>query len=102
MIASDEALQAVSLPIRIGVLILKACMLHNVETSCVTLSAADTAVLQECHESAPAGCWDDVIVVGPTSAFRSMFNVMWNTDTQLYEAFPEHEKLLQWLLPNLA
>ena len=29
-----------------------------------------------------------------------MFNVMWNEDTQLFEAFPEHEKLLLWLLPD--
>lgn len=77
-------------------------MSHNVEMSCMTLSGADNTVLQECHESAPAGCWDDVTVVGLTSAFRSMFNVMWNEDTQLFEAFQEHEKLLQWLLPDLA
>ncbi len=71
---------------------------------CVRVFLAQTirydTMLQECHESAPAGCWDDVTVVGPTSAFRSMFNVMWNADTQLFEAFPEHEKFLQWLLPD--
>ena len=67
-----------------------------------TLSGTDTVVLQECHEPAPAGCWEDVTVVGPILAFRSMFSVMWNADTQLFEAFPEHENFLQWLLPDIV
>ncbi|KAK9812706.1 hypothetical protein WJX72_002411 [[Myrmecia] bisecta] len=38
--------------------------------------------LQACHEEAPEGCWDDVVVVTPLKALRSIFRVMWNAETR--------------------
>jgi omega-6 fatty acid desaturase (delta-12 desaturase) len=43
--------------------------------------------LQKCHEEADDGLWDDVNHVGAVKAWKSLFNVMWNEETGLYEPF---------------
>ncbi|KAK9820038.1 hypothetical protein WJX72_005379 [[Myrmecia] bisecta] len=58
--------------------------------------------LQACHQEAPEGCWDDVLVVTPLKALRSMFHVMWNAETRRFEAFPATEKLLRRLMPCVS
>jgi hypothetical protein len=48
--------------------------------------------LRECHDSAPAGLWRNVPVVGPAKAARAFFHTLYNTRTGLYEAFWPYEE----------
>jgi len=53
--------------------------------------------LRKCHEEAPQEYWSIVQRVDFNLAFVSCFNTMWNEETQRFDSFDIHKKLLFWL-----
>eukprot|EP00475_Leptophrys_vorax_P001690 TRINITY_DN1092_c0_g1_i2.p1 TRINITY_DN1092_c0_g1~~TRINITY_DN1092_c0_g1_i2.p1 ORF type:complete len:357 (-),score=51.51 TRINITY_DN1092_c0_g1_i2:105-1130(-) len=64
-------------------------------------TAVPSYFLKQCHDSAPAGMWDQVTEVDWKGSLRGFFNVQWNEATQRYESFQEYEWILQKLFPGL-